>query len=63
MTNESLMTKPECATASVGLFLLGHLDFVILSSFVIDFYQSLAFEHATAVRFAASWKKMTFGPG
>ena len=35
MTNESLMTKPECATASVGLFSLGHLDFVILSSFVI----------------------------
>jgi hypothetical protein len=35
MTNESLTTKPECATASVGLFSLGHLDFVILSSFVI----------------------------
>jgi hypothetical protein len=35
MTKESLMTKPECATASVGLFSLGHLDFVILSSFVI----------------------------
>ena len=29
------MTKPECATAFVGLFSLGHLDFVILSSFVI----------------------------
>jgi len=29
------MTKPECATASVGLFSLGHLDLVILSSFVI----------------------------
>ena len=56
MTNESLITKPECAMASVGLFSLGHLDFVILSSFVIrhwafviDFYQSLASEHATAV--------------
>ena len=53
MTNESLMTKPECATASVGLFSWGNLDFVILSSFVIghfviDFYQSLASEHATA---------------
>ena len=35
MTNESLMTMPECDTASVGLFSLGHLDFVILSSFVI----------------------------
>jgi hypothetical protein len=51
------MTKPECATASVGLFSLGHLDFVILSSFVIrhwsfviDFYQSLASELATAVK-------------
>jgi len=50
------MTKPECGTASVGLFSLGHLDFVILSSFVIrhlafviDFYQSLASEHANAV--------------
>jgi hypothetical protein len=59
MTNESLMTKPECATASVGLFSLGHLDFVIRhSSFVIrhsslgirhSFLESLASEHATAV--------------
>jgi len=62
------MTKPECATASVGLFSFGHLDFVILSSFVIgqfviDFYQWRASEHATAVKFEASWKKMTFGPG
>jgi hypothetical protein len=35
MTNESLMTKPECVTESVGFVSLGHLDFVILSSFVI----------------------------
>ena len=46
------------------LVFVGHLDFVILSSFVIrhwafviDFYQSLAFEHATAVRFAASMEE------
>jgi len=45
------------APTSVGLFSLGHLDFVILSSFVIghsslisiNFYPSLASEHATAV--------------
>jgi hypothetical protein len=46
------MTKPEWATASVGLFSLDHLDFVIHSSFVIGHSSLISIacvEHATAV--------------
>jgi len=55
------MTKPECAAASVGLFSLGHLElrhsFVIRHwAFVIDFYQALASEHATAVLLSVGGK-------